>query len=80
MWCRIEGTPPFADIPTPAAANCADMGLNTGSSVVISANLVASYNTDLMLPNGMKNQSVTILGKLLYLKIYAGWALSLLHA
>jgi mannose-1-phosphate guanylyltransferase len=52
-WCRIEGTPPFASENLSPASNISDLGSNVWTQAY----------TDLMLPSGQKNQSVTILGE-----------------
>ncbi|KAI3640593.1 hypothetical protein MIR68_001471 [Amoeboaphelidium protococcarum] len=52
QWVRIEGTPQYASENVSPAANISDLGANVSTSPM----------TDLMLPNGVKNQSVTILG------------------
>lgn len=52
-WCRIEGTPPYATEPniSPASNICTDFA----------GTVWTAPTTDLMLPSGMKNPSVTIL-------------------
>jgi NDP-sugar pyrophosphorylase family protein len=52
-WCRIEGTPAYALEPNVSpASNISNVG----------GNVWTAPTTDLMLPNGIKNASVTIFG------------------